>query len=128
MSHPSQTAANRTPDPLPNEEWDLCDLPDVDEILYPTRENLVLNSVSNGVEMLLGFVIVLSPSWALAIVALVLILVVDYGLGAVETFRAKRIERTPVDESYRKRWLRTERTLRATGFAVMLAIVLVRFA
>src|SRR5687768_89751 len=76
MRLPRRPAA--TGESLPDDEqWDLCDLPDIDEMLYPTWEALVLHRVQHFAGVALGLAAVLSPWWWLALVALILYVVVD---------------------------------------------------
>lgn len=110
-----------------DERWDLFDLPDCDEILYPTWEALVLHRVQHFSGVALGLVAVLSPWWWLAMAALILYVVIDLCVGAIDLRSKRWIDRTPMDREYCERWLTVDRLVGAYGLLAMVIALVVRF-
>ena len=123
------TPPHPTGKPLGDDErWDLFDLPDVDEILYRSWEELVLHRIQHLAGVVFGLAAVLSPWWWLAFVAVVLYVVIDLAADLIDIRSRRWIYRTPMDAEYCQRWLRTDRAVGAYGLAAMIVIIMVRFA
>jgi hypothetical protein len=123
---PSRPAASGDP-VAQDEQWDIFDLPEVDEILYPTWEALILHRVQHFSGVALGLAAVLSPWWWLAVVALAVYVVIDYGADAIDLLSRRWIDRTPMDRDYCARWLKVDRVVGAYGLAAMIIVIMVRF-
>lgn len=126
MRLPTRPVATGVP-PARGERWDLFDLPEVDEILYPTWEALLLHRVQHVSGVALGLAAVLSPWWWLAVTLLAVYVVIDYVADAIDLRSRRWIDRTPMDREYCKRWLKLDRVVGAYGLAAMIIVIMVRF-
>lgn len=126
MRLPTRPAATGDP-PARGEQWDLFDLPDLDEILYPTWEALVLHRVQHFSGVALGLAAVLSPWWWLAVAALAVYVVIDLCADVIDLRSRRWIDRTPMDRDYCERWLTVDRLVGAYGLSAMVIVLMVRF-